>query len=153
MKVKKSDNHPIILFDGVCNMCNQWVQFVIKRDSKALFKFASLQSNLGDSIIKHYKVNTKGRESIVLIEEEKVYIESTAVLKIISRLEGPIKMVTLFWIIPKPIRDQAYRIIAKRRYRLFGKKEACMVPTKEMQSRFIKDKIESRAINEEKYIP
>jgi len=148
MHRKEFENQSVILFDGICNLCSQWVQYVIKRDSKALFKFAPLQSNLGDSIIENYQINTKGRASIVLIENNKAHIESTAILRIISKLEGPIKILSLFSIIPKPIRDKAYRLIAKNRYRLFGKKESCLIPTKEIQSRFIKDETESRRINE-----
>jgi predicted DCC family thiol-disulfide oxidoreductase YuxK len=98
--------------------------------------------------MKQYKVDTKGRESIVLIENNKAYTESIAILKITSRLEGPIRILILFAIIPKPIRDQIYRLFAKKRYRLFGKREACMIPTKEIQSRFITDQTESRRTNE-----
>jgi len=148
LMIKVSENHSTILFDGVCNLCNQWVQYVIKRDPKALFKFVPLQSNLGNSIMKQYKVDTKGRESIVLIENNKAHIESTAILKITSKLKGPIKMLILFSIIPRPARDQMYRLFAEKRYRLFGKREACMIPTKEIRSRFITDQKESRRTNE-----
>ncbi|MCI0768499.1 thiol-disulfide oxidoreductase DCC family protein [Bacillus sp. TL12] len=138
----------VILFDGVCNLCSGWVQFVIKRDPKKLFKFAPLQSELGNSIIKDYNIKMKGKASIILIEHNKVHIESTAILRIISQLKGPIKVLRLFSLIPKPLRDKIYRLISRNRYRLFGKKETCLIPSKEIQNRFITDQTESRKINE-----
>ncbi|MED4284278.1 thiol-disulfide oxidoreductase DCC family protein [Priestia megaterium] len=138
----------VILFDGVCNLCSGWVQFVIKRDSKGIFKFAPLQSELGNSIIKDYNIKMKGKASIVLIEHNIAHIESTAILRIVSQLEGPIKILRLFSLIPKPIRDNTYRFISKNRYRFFGRKESCLIPSKEIQNRFIKMETESRKINE-----
>lgn len=138
----------VILFDGVCNLCSGWVQFVIKRDPKELFKFAPLQSEFGNSIIRDYNIKMKGTASIVLIEHNKAHIESTAILRIVSQLKGPIKILRLFSLIPKPIRDNIYRFISKNRYRFFGKKESCLIPSKEIQNRFTKMETESRKINE-----
>ncbi|MGN7233550.1 thiol-disulfide oxidoreductase DCC family protein [Priestia megaterium] len=147
MKVKK-DNQPIIMFDGICNVCNHWVQFVIKRDPKGIFKFLSLQSDLARSLIINHNPNNMQLNSIILIDKGQIYTESTAILHIINKPTGPIRFFILFWIIPKKIRDRAYRFIAKNRYRFFGKKESCLVPSKEIQNRFIKTKIESGKINE-----
>ncbi|MFP7414989.1 thiol-disulfide oxidoreductase DCC family protein [Priestia filamentosa] len=131
------DNHDIlVLFDGVCNMCNHFVQFVIKRDPKGLFKFASLQSNTGSSILNQYGYR-KDLHSIVLIEGDTLYTESTAILHIISNLTGPVRILSLFKIVPKPLSDRVYQFGAKYRYRLFGKQTSCMIPTEEIKSRFL----------------
>lgn len=131
------DNHDIIvLFDGVCNMCNSFVQFVIKRDPKGVFKFASLQSNSGSSILNHHEYR-KDLHSIVLIDGDTLYTESTAILHIVSHLSGPVRILSLFKMVPKPLRDRLYQFGAKYRYLLFGKQTSCMIPTKEIKSRFI----------------
>ncbi|MCY8235159.1 thiol-disulfide oxidoreductase DCC family protein [Priestia endophytica] len=131
------DNHDIlVLFDGVCNMCNRFVQSVIKRDPKGIFKFASLQSNTGSSILNQYGYR-KDLHSIVLIDGDTLYTESTAILHIISNLTGPVRILSLFKIVPKPLRDRLYQFGAKYRYRLFGKQTSCMIPTEEIKSRFI----------------
>ncbi|MEJ9314625.1 DCC1-like thiol-disulfide oxidoreductase family protein [Priestia megaterium] len=148
MHGNRSRKQSVILFDGICNLCSGWVQFVIKRDSKEIFKFALLQSESGNSIIKDYNIKMKGKAFIILIEHNIAHIESTAILRIVSQLKGPIKILRLFSLIPKPIRDNTYRFISKNRYRFFGKKESCLVPSKEIQNRFIKTKIESGKINE-----
>ncbi|MGG0383086.1 DCC1-like thiol-disulfide oxidoreductase family protein [Priestia filamentosa] len=131
------DNHDIIiLFDGVCNMCNSFVQFVIKRDPKGIFKFASLQSNTGSSILNQYGYR-KDLHSIVLIDGNTLYTESTAILHIISNLAGSVRILSLFKIVPKPLSDRLYQFGAKYRYQLFGKQTSCMIPTEEIKSRFI----------------
>ncbi|OXS69818.1 hypothetical protein B1B01_12760 [Priestia filamentosa] len=135
--IEMKDNHDIlVLFDGVCNMCNHFVQFVIKRDPKGLFKFASLQSNTGSSILNQYGYR-KDLDSIVLIEGDTLYTESTAILHIISNLTGPVRILSLFKIVPKPLSDRVYQFGAKYRYRLFGKQTSCMIPTEEIKSRFL----------------
>ncbi|RJS63534.1 DUF393 domain-containing protein [Priestia filamentosa] len=135
--IEMKDNHDIlVLFDGVCNMCNHFVQFVIKRDPKGLFKFASLQSNTGSSILNQYGYR-KDLHSIVLIEGDTLYTESTAILHIISNLTGPVRILSLFKIVPKPLSDRVYQFGAKYRYRLFGKQTSCMIPTEEIKSRFL----------------
>lgn len=135
--IEMKDNHDIlVLFDGVCNMCNRFVQSVIKRDPKGIFKFASLQSNTGSSILNQYGYR-KDLHSIVLIDGDTLYTESTAILHIISNLTGPVRILSLFKIVPKPLRDRLYQFGAKYRYRLFGKQTSCMIPTEEIKSRFI----------------
>ena len=128
---------PIILFDGVCNLCNVAVQFAIERDPKAIFRFASLQSDFGQSILAQNVVDTEGGGTIILLENGKVYDRSTAALRVARRLSGWIKYAYVFIIVPKFIRDFVYKIIAKNRYRWFGKQESCWLPTKELKARFL----------------
>ncbi|RJS62948.1 thiol-disulfide oxidoreductase DCC family protein [Priestia filamentosa] len=136
------DNCSIIMFDDVCNICNHWVQFVIKRDPDGVFKFLSLQSNLAASILSKSSLDTKNLDSIILVDKGTTYIESAAVLKILHKLTGPIKVLLVLWIIPKPIRDWGYRMLARNRYKWFGKNKVCMVLTPDIKDRFIKDKNE-----------
>ncbi len=98
MRAQK-DNHPIIMFDGICNLCNHWIQFVIKRDPIGTFKFLSLQSELARSIIASHNLNNKQLDSIILIDKEQIFTESTAILHILIKLTGPIKILILLWII------------------------------------------------------
>ena len=126
----------IILFDGVCNLCNQSVQFIIKRDKNTSFKFASLQGNTGGKLIKQYQIDERV-ESIVLIENNKYYIKSSAAIRICLHLSGFWKLFALFLIIPKFIRDFFYDIIAKNRYRWFGKLDHCMLPTQNLKDKFL----------------
>ena len=130
-------NKTIILFDGVCNLCNNSVQFIIKKDQKKQFLFASLQSDVARDILLQFQLKNSEIDSILLIENGEVYQKSDAILKIFKHLNGIWKMSYRFIIIPKFIRDYVYIIIAKNRYRWFGKREVCMIPTKELQMRFL----------------
>jgi predicted DCC family thiol-disulfide oxidoreductase YuxK len=126
----------IILFDGLCNFCDSSVQFIIKRDPKGHFKFASLQSDTGKRLIKNFAIQND-LSSIVLIEDGKYYVKSTAVLRICSKLNGLWKVFTIFRVIPTPIRDYFYRVLASNRYRWFGQKESCTIPSPEIRTRFL----------------
>ena len=128
---------PIILFDGVCNLCNGAVQFAIERDPSAIFRFASLQSDFGQFILAQNVVGTEGGGTIILLENGKVYDRSTAALRVARQLSGWIKYLYVFIIVPKFVRDFVYRIVAKNRYRWFGKQESCWLPTKELKARFL----------------
>lgn len=130
-------NQAIILFDGVCNLCNGFVQFVIKRDVKNRFLFASLQSEEGKGLIRKEGDGREQIKTIVLIENGIFYKRSTAVLKICKHLAGSIKLVYVFTIIPAFIRDILYKIIARKRYAWFGKRNECMVPTPDLQKKFL----------------
>ncbi|NUM79858.1 thiol-disulfide oxidoreductase DCC family protein [bacterium] len=130
-------DYPIILFDGVCNLCNGSVLFIIRRDPKARFRFASLQSTYGENFLKHNNLSTEEYDSIVLIEGGRFYTQSTAALRIAKRLNGAWPLLYAGIIIPKFIRDAMYNVIAKNRYRWFGKKDVCMIPTPELRSRFM----------------
>lgn len=127
----------LVLFDGVCNLCNGAVRFIIKRDSKKIFRFASLQSNVARSHLSNYRLSTSQLYSIVLIKNNRIYDKSAAVLEIIKDLSGIWPAFYFFIIIPPFIRDAAYRFISKNRYRFFGKKAECMLPTSEIKERFI----------------
>lgn len=133
------NNKQVILFDGVCNLCNSSVLFIIKRDKKDLFLFAPLQSSIGKSIIKEYNIDTEKIDSILLYQpiQNKLFYKSTAALKIAKTLSFPINIIQIFFIIPTVMRDWIYDFIAKNRYRWFGKKEACMIPTPELKARFL----------------
>lgn len=126
----------IILFDGVCNFCNGSVNFIIERDKKNLFKFAPLQSEIGGEYIEKFGLSEI--DSVVLIEDEKAYTHSTAALKIAKGLDGGWSLFYAFIIIPRGIRDFFYKLFAKYRYRLFGKQDACMLPTPEIREKFLK---------------
>ena len=114
------NDKPVILFDGVCNLCSGSVQFILKRDKEKKFLFASLQSDYGQKLLKQYDLPTDTFNSFILFEDGKILTRSTAALKMFSQLKGW-KWVRLFWIVPKFIRDAVYNVIAKNRYRWFGK--------------------------------
>jgi len=130
------ESRKIILFDGVCKFCNGSVNFIIKHDDKQKFLFAPLQSEFGSQFLQnHPELNNV--VSLVLLENEHYFIYSTGVLKIVKQLKWKWKFLYLFIVVPKPIRDFVYKLVAKNRYRLFGKDETCMVPTKEIKKRFL----------------
>lgn len=128
---------PIILFDGICNFCNTMVNFIIRHDKKKVFLFCALQSEAGKKLLQQYNLNWKRSDSFVLIEDGKAYQKSNASLKLYNKLPWYWKWTQLFWIVPKFIRDGVYNLIAKNRYRWFGKKEECMVPAREVRDRFL----------------
>ena len=127
----------IILFDGVCNFCNGSVNFIIDRDPEGYFKFAPLQSEIGEKLLAENKVDTNVTDSVVLIEDGKVYTHSTAALRIAGRLNGKWSWFRRFSVVPRFIRDGFYKLFAKYRYKMFGKQEACMLPTPEIRARFL----------------
>lgn len=130
------DNQAIILFDGVCNLCNNSVQFIIRHDKDAYFKFASLQSDYGGQL-KETKQIPNDVDSIILVENGKVYMQSSAILRIARRLDGAWKLAAAALIIPRPIRDIIYRYVAKNRYRWFGRQDQCMLPSPDLKERFL----------------
>lgn len=127
----------IILFDGVCNLCNATVNFIIRNDPEQLFKFAPLQSAFGQEILKNSGLSILKLETVILIENKELFIKSTAALKIAKDLKGFWKVFYVLMIIPKPVRDFFYDLVAKNRYTLFGRKKSCMIPDKETIMRFI----------------
>lgn len=116
-----NENQSIVLFDGVCNLCNSAVAFIIKRDKKKLFKLAPLQSSFSKELNQQFHFKQPHLNSIILIENNKVYYKSTAALKVVKKLSGPIKLLYILIVIPPFIRDAVYMVIAKNRYRWFGK--------------------------------
>ena len=133
----KSNDYSFILFDGICNFCNSAVNFIIRHDKKNNFKFAPIQSEVGKSLIDQFKMNPVGIDSVILIKGDSYYIKSKAFIKIIKNLKGLWKLFNILIIIQRPIRDFFYDIFARNRYKWFGKREECMVPTKEIKNRFL----------------
>ncbi|EOR21765.1 thiol-disulfide oxidoreductase DCC [Niallia nealsonii AAU1] len=125
----------IVLFDGVCNLCNKSVQFIIKRDPHNQFFFASLQSEMGKSLLEKHHLSEV--DSVVLIKDDMYYIESDAALEICRHLSSGWKLLAILKGIPSFIRDPLYRFVARNRYRWFGKQDSCMLPTEEMEKRFL----------------
>lgn len=127
----------IVLFDGVCNFCNASVNFVIERDKAEYFKFAPLQSAIGEELIAKHGIDTSTTDSIIVVENGRAYTHSSAALRIARRLSGLWPIAYALVVVPKPIRDLFYRLFAKYRYRLFGKQDACMIPTPQVRARFL----------------
>lgn len=125
----------IILFDGVCNLCNSSVQFIIRRDPAAYFSFASLQSEIGQQLLQEHQYHGQ-LDSVILIENNKLYAKSDAALRIVRRLPSW-RILSAGRFIPRSIRDSIYQFVAKHRYRWFGKQEVCMLPSPEIRSRFL----------------
>jgi len=129
--------NPIVLFDGVCNYCNSMVNFIIRQDKKKKFRFAALQSEAGQQLLKENDLPSGNFDSFILISQQKIYQRSSAALRLYNQLPWYWKWTQLFWIFPRIFRDWVYGIIAKNRYRWFGKKDQCMLPTQEVKERFL----------------
>jgi len=137
MLPEKFNDKKIILFDGICNLCNKSIQFIIKRDKKDVFRFAALQSEVGQYFLNKFEIDRKRTDSMILIDsEENFYVKSSAALRIAKELPT-ISWMRLFLVFPKFFRDGVYNIIAKNRYRWFGKKDECMIPTPELKAKFL----------------
>ena len=128
---------PVILFDGVCNLCNSSVQFVIARDAKGLFCFAPLQGNYAQQQLKNSGGANFDQSSVVLVAGGRIFNRSEAVLRIARQLPWPWPLLYGFMVVPRVLRDGVYNLLARNRYRLFGKREQCMIPTPELKARFI----------------
>jgi predicted DCC family thiol-disulfide oxidoreductase YuxK len=127
----------IILFDGICNLCSQIVQFVIRHDPEARFKFASLQSEAGQRVMRQQQLPEGEMDSFILIADGRAYKKSAAALQLARRLGGPWPLLYIFIAVPGPIRDAVYDWVARNRYRWFGNKESCLIPTAELKQRFL----------------
>lgn len=129
--------HPVLLFDGVCNLCERSVQFVIERDPEGLFRFAPLQSEVATKLLADHAVDPAALDSVVLVDGDQVYTKSDAVLRTAVHLGGLYRLLGPFRFLPKRFRGWAYDFVANRRYSWFGKKESCMMPTPDISSRFL----------------
>lgn len=132
-----SSDGAVVLFDGVCNLCNGAVRFIIARDPKSRFRFAALDSDAARDVLRDRVVSEPLPDSIVLVDSTGVFTRSTAALRIARRLRFPWPIAAVFLLIPSPLRDAVYDFIARRRYRWFGKRDLCWMPTPELQSRFL----------------
>ena len=130
---------PILLFDGHCNLCNAWVQFIVKRDSSRTIRFASLRSGAGRRMLEEHKIDANYIDSLVLFEEERFSVSSNAALRTLSYFDGWERHLIFLSVVPRSLRDRVYRFIAKNRYKWFGRREQCMVPTLELSKRFLPD--------------
>ncbi len=129
--------NPVILFDGVCNLCSIIVQFIIKHDPKHQFRFASLQSEFGQKLMKHFGLPVDQFHSFILFEDGKIYTRSSGALRVAKKLKGLWPLLYGFIIIPPFLRNAVYNFIARNRYKWFGKKEECWIPTPELKALFI----------------
>lgn len=136
-KIESKPDHPILLFDGVCNLCNGTVQWVIEHDPGAKFRFASLQSETGQQLLQAHHLPTGELNTVVLVDGGKAYTRSDVPLRIVGKLGGLWPILQAFYIVPRPLRNAVYDWIARNRYRWFGKKEACWLPTPELKERFL----------------
>ncbi|HYH13781.1 MAG TPA: thiol-disulfide oxidoreductase DCC family protein [Flavisolibacter sp.] len=128
---------PIILFDGVCNFCNSTVNFILKQDKKQVFRFAALQSTTGQKLLKKHHLPQQEFNSFLFIDNNKSYLASTAALRLVRYLPWYWQWTQLFWLVPRFVRDGIYRLIANNRYKWFGKRETCMIPSPEVRKRFL----------------
>ena len=131
------DDHPVVLFDGVCNLCNGSVQFIIAHDPHAQFRFAPLQSESARRLLGESEARGPFPDSVILIERGYVSTRSAAALRIARRLKFPWPLLYALVVVPSPLRDMGYDFIARNRYKWFGKREACMLPTPELRARFL----------------
>jgi predicted DCC family thiol-disulfide oxidoreductase YuxK len=129
--------HPLILFDGVCNFCNYWVNFAIRRDKQKKLRFTPFQGNTAKKVLPRYHINPSALSSVIFIDNGKAYTQSSAAIRICKHLNGGWKILYGLMIIPKPLRDLIYNWIALNRYRWFGKKDQCMIPSPEVRERFL----------------
>ncbi len=131
------EGHALVLFDGVCNLCNNSVNFIIDRDPEAYFKFAALQDEAVKPLLTRYDLSSEYLDSIVLVEAGQCYRNSTAALRIARRLKSGWPLFYAFIMVPRPLRDVVYKWIARNRYRWFGKRDTCRIPTPELRARFL----------------
>ena len=137
MPLKDNNETNILLFDGVCNLCSKTVQFIIRKDPKAKFRFASLQSQSGQLLLTQLGLPLDTFNSLIYIRDKRFYLKSTAVLKVLQELSGGWRLLFCLIILPRFIRDFVYDFIAKRRYFIFGKSETCWIPSQEYLDRFL----------------
>jgi len=138
MSIPLEKNKQLILFDGVCNLCNTSVQYVIKNDQHDVFRYAALQSAVGQKILEQFKIDRNETDSILLYSEANgITYKSTAALKIASKLGFPRNLLAILLIVPDFIRNWVYDYIAKNRYKWYGQKDECMIPTPELKSKFL----------------
>lgn len=127
----------IVLFDGVCNLCNGFVNFLIDRDRHDRFRFGSLQSENVKELLRPFHYTTEEISTVLLIQNNTLYTQSTAVLRICRLMPGVWPLLYGFIVVPRPLRDFLYNLVAKNRYKIFGRKDSCRIPTPELQSKFV----------------
>lgn len=128
---------PVLLFDGVCNLCNASVQWVLLHDRKGIFRFAALQSETGQALLRQWNRSTDDFDSVVLVDGDRLLLHSDVPLEIVRRLGGWWRLLYVFKVVPRPFRDAVYGWVARNRYRWFGRRDTCMLPRPEWKDRFI----------------
>jgi predicted DCC family thiol-disulfide oxidoreductase YuxK len=128
---------PVVLFDGVCNLCNAWVRFIVRHDATGIFRFAAQQSPIGQVMIREHVIGSPQLSSVILVAGDSVYTESAAILEIYARLGPPWSLLALLRIIPHRLRDACYRFVVRHRYQWFGRTDTCQIPSAEARARFI----------------
>lgn len=132
-----TDQNPVLLFDGVCNLCDGFVQWLIKRDKQRIFRYAAIQSEAGQDLFRRFGLPTDEINTVVMVEGEQFYTHADVALRIAQLLGGAWRLTGIFYLVPRSIRNTIYNWIARNRYRWFGKKESCMIPTPELQGLFL----------------
>jgi predicted DCC family thiol-disulfide oxidoreductase YuxK len=127
----------IIVFDGVCHLCSRWVQFLLKRDRRERFRFAAMQGITGTRLLAQHGLNPADPVSFLYCQDDHAYTDTDAIIRVLCRLDGGWRMAALGYAVPRFIRDPFYRIVARNRYRLFGKHEHCMLPAIQVAARFL----------------
>ena len=130
-------NGPVVLFDGVCNFCNRSVNFILDHDARKRFRFAALQSDAGQAVLRHFGLRTDDFDTAVLVERGRAYTKSSAALRIARSLGGRWSLLALLLALPPLLRDAAYDLLARNRYRWFGRTDSCRVPTPQIRDRFL----------------
>lgn len=134
-----SSRGPVVFFDGVCNLCNGFIQFLVRHDRQRNFRYSPLQSTAGARLLQGYPVDTERLDSIVLLHNGNIYERSEAFLRICKELGGRYRLLWVFRVLPLSLRDALYNLIARYRYRIWGEKDHCMIPTPELMDRFLMD--------------
>ena len=137
MPTESPDDESTVLFDGVCNLCSGFVQFVLPRDEAGKYRFASLQSDAGQALLAEHDLPRDDLESVVLIEDGESHVKSAAIIRIATGLGGAYRLLSPFRYVPRSLRDRIYDFVADHRYRWFGKKDRCMMPSEDVESRFL----------------
>jgi predicted DCC family thiol-disulfide oxidoreductase YuxK len=137
MKDFSQNNDPVLLFDGVCNLCHSSVQFILKNEKNHKLKFAAIQSEAGKRLLNHYHIDPNQTNSVILIADNQVFTEFDAVLKLTVFLKFPYSTGKIMFVVPQTIRNFFYKKVAKNRYNWFGKRESCMIPTPNLRKRFL----------------
>ncbi len=128
---------PIVLYDGVCGFCNQSVQLILRNDRRGRFRFAALQSEVGQALLRRHGLPTDDFDTFVLVEDGRAYLRSAGALRVARGMDGAWKLLSALTIVPRPVRDFFYDLFARNRYRMFGRLDACMLPPPEVRSRFL----------------
>ncbi|MFH1196515.1 MAG: thiol-disulfide oxidoreductase DCC family protein [bacterium] len=135
--ITPSTDYPIIFFDGVCNFCNSSVNFIIKRDKNRIFRYAALQSNAGQKLLERLSISNSDLDTVILFDGNQIYEKSGAALEIVYLLPGAWKFLYIFRFIPRFVRDFLYDLFARNRYKIFGKREMCMMPSPQIKELFM----------------